>query len=170
MANRRTSRPTYQWSNFGDVENNQDLSTATSRFGSSGSAVNTAQTLIRVRGKVGVTLDAAAVNERAMILCGLIAVNGDAFAAGDTAAPEIFTNSDDEASWIWQGALYVDAGSEAAVNENRLSDSIEVDSKAMRKLKPGQVITLVIHTPAELVSDQTGLFDLVYFFHCLNQL
>ena len=70
--------------------------------------------------------------------------------------------------WIWQGALYVNSGAEAAVIPNFLSDSIVVDSKAMRKLKPGQSIAFVHETPSQLVTNQSGTYDITYFFHCLN--
>ena len=166
MAQRRTSRPDYSWSNFGDVESGVDISTATGQFGTTASAVVLPQTLTRTRGRVSMTLNPAAVNETLTLLCGLVVVNSDAL-SGD--APEIFTAGDDEASWIWQGSLYVDSGNETAVNENFLSDSVQVDSKAMRKLKPGNLIAFVFHVPAALRNDQGGTYKISYYFHCLNQ-
>jgi len=166
MPRGRTGRRTdYSWSNFGDVSLGQGVG-GSGTFGLVASNVIAPQTLTRVRGQIGVTLDAAAADESAMILCGLMALNTDAFVGGG--APEIFTGGDDEASWIWQGALYVSSGAEAAVVGDQLSDSLAVDSKAMRKLKPGQSIVFVHHSPAELATDQGGTYDLTYFFHCLN--
>ncbi len=167
MARRRSSRPSYSWTNFGDVQPNVDISTGSGQFGTTGSNVLTPQTLIRARGKIGLSLNPSAVGESLMLLCGLMQIAGDGFLGND--APELFTNSDDEASWIWQGALYVHSGDEAAVNENRLHAAIDVDTKAMRKLKPGQTIAFVFQTPAALTQDQAGTYDLTYFFHCLIQ-
>ncbi len=165
---RRTSRPDYSWSNFGDVMEDQDLSSTSGILGTTAQTVLTSQTLIRTRGRVGVTLNATAVDERTMLLMGLVIMNGDAFTVGGT-APEIFTGVDDEASWIWQGSIYLDSGNEAAVNTNQLWGTVEVDNKAMRKLKPGQVIAFVFQTPPALTTDQGGTYDLIYYFHCLNQ-
>ncbi len=168
MAQRRTSRPDYSWSNFGDIIAAHDLGVATAIFGVTGSTINQPQTLIRTRGIVSATLNSGGVSEQATILCGLIQVNGDYFASS-TDAPELLNNSTDEASWIWQGQLYVTSGFGPALESNNVTDRIRVDSKAMRKLKPGQVIVFVMQTPAGLVTDATGTLEVTYFFHCLSQ-
>ena len=167
MSRRRTSRPDYSWSNFGDVMPDVDLSTGNGQFGTTGSNVTSPQTLIRARGRVALTLNATAVGESTLLVCGLMRMNTDAFVAGT--APELVTNTVDEASWIWQGSLFVTSGEEAAVNQNFLTDSIEVDSKAMRKLKPGDTIAFVFHAAGALSQDQGGTYNLTYYFHCLNQ-
>ena len=164
MARDRGRRTDYQWSNFGDRENGQDIATVAS-FGTTGLASDRAHTCVRIRGRVGVILDAGAVNESAMILCGLVRVTTDAFASG--AAPEIFANGDDEASWVWQGALWVNSGDEAAIVPDALSDSIEVDSKAMRKFKTNDTLAFVHEAPGALANDQAGLYNLTYYFHVL---
>ena len=90
MARQRSGRRTdYSWSNFGDVALAQALS-AGGLFGATSSAVLVPQTLMRVRGRVGVVLDTGGLNESVMVLCGLMAINTDALAGA--AAPEIFTN------------------------------------------------------------------------------
>jgi len=167
MARQRSGRRTdYTWSNFGDVMSGQDLSTGTSVVGVTGSAIGTAETIVRIRGKVGVVLDTGGVDESAMILCGLTIMSDDAFASA--VAPELFTNGNDDGSWFWQGALYVNSGAEGAVINEFLSATIEVDTRAMRKVKPHQVIVFVFQSAAQLVSDQAGTYDLTYFFHCLG--
>ena len=165
MARGRGRRTDYVWANFGDRENAQDLSSVAGIFGSTGFTFTVAGTLTRVRGRIAVTLDPAAVDEHAMILAGLMIVSADGFSAGN--APEIFTGFADEASWVWQGQLYVSSGAEAAIVTDQLSTELVVDTKAMRKVKPGQTLALVFQTPAELVLDQAGTFDLTYFFHLL---
>ena len=164
LRGRSGRRTDYSWTNFGDVATGAAIN-AGGIFGGTGSVVATPQTLTRVRGKVGVVLDTVAANESIIFLCGLMVASSDGFVAG--AAPEIFTNAGDEASWIWQGALFVDSGAEAAVITDNLSASIDVDSKAMRKLKPGQTIAFVHEAPLELAVDQGGTYDVSFFFHCL---
>ena len=167
MARGRGRRTDYNWDNFGDVMDALDLSTTDAQFGTQGLVSGEAATITRVRGRIGVTLNAAAANEDAIILVGLTVVKTDAFIAAAT--PEISTTASpsDEASWLWQGAIYVSSGAEAAVITDGLIRDLEVDSKAMRKVKANDTLALVIHTPAKLVTDQGGTFDLTYFFHCL---
>ena len=164
---RRTGRKTdYQWTNFGDIAQSNDLA-GQGVFGITGSVILAPQTLVRMRGKVGVTLDAAAVDEHAIILCGVQIVTTDNFAGG--VASELFTNVADDASWIWQGALYVSSGAESSVDGAfpGLAASVDIDSKAMRKLKVGQTLAFVHQSPTELANDQAGSYDLVYYIHCL---
>jgi len=166
MARRPGRKVDYTWLNFGAQVLGRDLGSGEGFYGSTGLSVGITGTVMRVRGKVAVTLDAGAADEKAMILVGLQIVNADTFAAGT--APEISTDSSDEASWLWQGELYVSSGAEAAVvAASQLVDIIDVDSKAMRKLKANDVIALVGQSPAILVSDQGGTWDLSYFVHVL---
>jgi len=166
MPRGRSGRRTdYSWSNFGDSIVAADIGQQ-GDFGPAVSTVLAPQTLMRIRGKVGVVLDTGGANESAIILCGIMVGNTDLIVGGGP--PELFTGQDDEASWVWQGALYVNSGAEAAVVTDFLSDSLDVDSKAMRKMKPGQAIAFVHQSPAELAVDQGGTYDLTYFFHCLN--
>ena len=99
MAARRGRRTDYQWTNFGDREQSHDVTATGGTLGSTGSVVVQPSTLMRVRGMIGIQLDPSAVDESVMLLCALVKMSADVFVAG--VAPEIFTNSDDEASWIW---------------------------------------------------------------------
>jgi len=110
-------------------------------------------------------LDTGGVNEQAIILFGIMLMTQDAATAGT--ATEIFTGDVDEDSWIWQGSVYVGSGAEAAVITDGLIASVEIDSKAMRRVKPGQALVFVHESPAELATDQTGIYDLAYFVHDL---
>ncbi len=157
-------RTDYAWSSFGDVQGGQDLGAAGASFGSQSLGFTTVGTINRLRGRVGATLDTGGVDESAIILCGLAV-----FPADTTTAPEIFGDgTDDEWSWIWQGSLYVTSGAEAAVVTERLSATIEIDSKAMRRVKPDWQLRFVHEPPIELVVDQTGTYDLTYFVHVLK--
>jgi len=168
MATRSGRRTDYNWQNVGDVETGHDLSTASAVFGTTALAFSNAQTIMRVRGKVGVVLDTGGVDESTMIICGLLVMNADAFAVGDAAAPDMVLNAVDEASWLWQGALFVNSGAEAAVITEFLSDNIEIDTKAMRRVKAGQVLAFVFQTGSPLTTDQAGTLDLTYYLHVLT--
>ena len=163
MARRSGRKTDFSWFHFGDVETAEDISTVTSQFGTAFLQASQAQTVTRMRGKVGVVLDTAAVDESAIILCGLFITGPDV-----TNPPELLTGTGaDEDSWIWQGQLYVNSGAEAAINTNFLSDSIEVDTKAMRRMKAGQRVAFVFQTPNELSVDQGGTYDLSWYIHVL---
>ncbi len=168
MANRtsRSGRRTdYEWANMGDFEGAQDLAQSAA-FGATSLVFSLPRTVTRVRGAAGVYLDAGAADESAMILLGLGVFDTDQIAAG--AAPELFTGASDDASWIWQGQLYVHSGvGILAGGEEGQFDRIVIDTKAMRRVKPSEQLAFVFHAPASLVNDQAGTFDLTWFCHVL---
>ncbi len=167
MADSRRSgrRSDYEWSHFGDVENTQDLATV-AKFGSTGLLFQSTSTINRIRGRVGVVLDTGGIGEATMILCGMFVATSELVVAGS--APELGNNGVDEASWIWQGSLYLNSGAEAAVITEFLSMSIEVDTKAMRKVKANEELVFVHESPASLTTDQAGTYDLTYSMHVLS--
>ncbi len=159
-------RTDYTWAHFGDLELSQDLGVSTAVLGATEFIFGETQTLMRFRGRVGVYLDAGGADERVMILCGLTVLNGD-----NTNAPEIFNTGvvNDEASWIWQGSFWLHSGAGVlAPEEFGQFGSIEIDSKAMRKVKANEKLVFVFQAPADLVSDQTGTFDLGWQVHFLK--
>ena len=167
MAHQRRGRKVdYQWLNMGDLETSAVMPGA-GVYGSIGLISGLMQTIFRIRGRVGVVLDTGGVGESAMILCGLTLVDNEAFAGG--LAPEPFTTGagGDDGNWIWQGTLYVNSGAEAAVVPDRLSDAIDIDTKAMRKWKPHQTLAFVHQAPTDLVVDQAGTYDLSWYAHVL---
>ncbi len=64
---RRDNRLEKDWHAFGDYEDGQDV-TAGGSFGATGLTIASAGTILRLRGKVGVTFATAAVDEHVMIL------------------------------------------------------------------------------------------------------
>ncbi len=164
MARSRGRRSDYQWTQFGDVENAHDISSAVGTLGSTVSVVTIPQTLMRTRGRIGAYLDAGGVDESVMLLCGVTVLSADA-----VAAPELFQSSQvDDANWIWQGQIFLHSGvGVVAGSEEGQFGSIEVDSKAMRRLKPSSQVVFVFQTPAELVTDQGGTLDISWYLHCL---
>ncbi len=165
MARRSGRRTDYEWSHFGDVGTGKDVSTTSAAFGATGLEINIPGTLTRCRGKIGIVLDAAGVNESFICLFGLVIVSDDQFSS--TVCPELFSAGQDEASWLWQGSLYVNSGAEAAVIPQFLSANLDVDSKAMRRVKPAHTLALAFQTPQELTVDQGGTWDLSYYIHAL---
>ena len=164
MARARGRRTDYNWGNVGDV--NEDINPGSGAvYGGTAFAFNLAGTLVRIRGRVGATLDTGAVGEMGLLLCGLTLVTADAFVT--TSAPELATNASDEASWIWRGSLYLSSGSEAGVIGDNLSADLEIDSKAMRRIKASSVLAMVFEAPATVWIDQTGVIDAVYDLHIL---
>ncbi len=154
-------RTDYEWFNIGDTAVAQAVS-VNATLGVTAFLFAAPATISRLRGKVGVVLDTAAVNESFMVVCGLFIGNADL-----TNSPELFTNGVDEGSWIWQGALFVNSGAEAAVVTDALSDSIEIDSKAMRRVKNGMNLFFAHQAPAAVSVDQGGTYDISYYVHGL---
>ena len=166
MARRSGRRTDYLWASSGDQELAVDLSTNTGTFGTTAFQTTLPQTLTRLRGKVGVTLDAAGVEESCMLLCGVAVVSAEYFVSGS--APEIFVaNDSDEVNWVWTGGLYLSAGAEGATNTNGLIRDIEIDSKAMRKMRANSSVVFVHQTPAELKTDGGGTLDITWWLHFL---
>ena len=166
MARQRSGRRTdYEWGSFGDLNLANTLVLA-GTFGVTVLDFTRAGTIMRIRGKVTVDLDAGGVDERGIILCGLMVGNTDLVQA-TAVAPELLA-SVDEGRWLWQGQLYVSSGAEAAIVLDRLSDSIEVDTKAMARIKAGQSLAFVYESPAALTTDQGGTFDIGYYLHVLT--
>ncbi len=110
-------------------------------------------TLYRLRGRVYAQLDAGGTNERATIMCG-IAVVGPV----QTVFPAPFTNRS-FGGWLWTGVLAVSALAEGTVSLQALFDRIEIDSKAMRKMKVGERLVFVSETVA--VSAAGGTIDIM---------
>ncbi len=163
----RGRRTDYDWGAFGDTVADVDPGAAAA-FATTATSVSQAATLMRIRGVIGATLNAGAVQEHMQILFGLVIVSSDAFAAG--AAPEFTVDgsSAEEGHWIWTGSMYLSSGSEAAIVSDQLSQVLEVDSKAMRRMKANDVLALVHEIPAALAVDQAGDVDYVYRLRVLS--
>ncbi len=114
-------------------------------------------TLTRTRGLVAGQLDAAAADSRVLVAIGLILADTRAVAAGAASMPG--PASEGNAPWFWHGFLWLSSGAEAAVNQNSLFHRLEIDSKAMRKMKESQTVAAVIEVCD--VVDQGGTFDVM---------
>ena len=165
MARRQGRRTDYSWANCGDLV--ADVDPGAAAVFVCGLQVVEAATVTRIRGRIGAVLDAGGLQEHVMLLAGITIVGSDAFAAG--IAPELFSAAGpDEASWVWQGSLFLTSGAEPAVVPDGLSASLEIDTKAMRRVKNLEVVALVVEIPAELALDQAGVVDVIGFLHLLT--
>ncbi len=168
MAGRRSGRgPDYNWGSFQGEITAVDLAEGTVATGSTGFIFAQAGTVVRMRGLVTAELDAgAATAENALIVLGIIKVSQNAFDVGITAIPNPTDDSGED--WIWQGSLYVSTGSQSGGADfgSNAVDRVVVDSKAMRKIKDGEVFVIVADVA---VSDnQTGTADLKYYVRVLE--
>ncbi len=139
---------------------------AASALGSGLTSFDLPQTLLRVRGRVQVQLDAAAVDERVTVAMGLIVVPDRAASVGITAVPLPSSNGEDD--WLWHGFAMVTSGAEAAIVPDALIATIEIDSKAMRKVKPDESLVFVVESVSAATVDQGGSFDVIYGYRCLS--
>ncbi len=115
-------------------------------------------TIMRIRGQLLAQLNAAAVNERVVLAVGIIVITEEQSSTGVTAIPNPQTDMD--ADWIWHGFLTVTSGQEAAIVNEGLIDRLEIDSKAMRRVKPGMSLALVAAVAFSV--DQAGSVDFMY--------
>ncbi len=165
MARRRGGRGLdYDWVSTGGSNSAIDLAVGVAALGSGSIDINSAATIMRTRGLVAIQLDATAVDERALIAVGIIVVSDNALAAGTASVPAPFTDSSDD--WLWYDFMWVSSGAEGAVVSDFLAQRTVIDSKAMRKVKAGENLALVVEVV--VASDQGGSFDLQYGFRSLS--
>ena len=98
-------------------------------------------TLHRLRGNVLVNMDVGAADQSMVVGLGVALVSTDAFTVGGTSLPSPI--DDDEFPWIWHQFVPLRSITGTQVDEPSQSRYIEVDSKAMRKVKPAQTLVLV---------------------------
>ena len=137
-----------------------DIAVGIVGLGNLGIQHSSAATVLRLRGSVFCELNAGAVNERVLVSVGLIVVGSNAFQAGAGSVPSPATDSD--ADWMWFEQLSVSSLEEGAVVNDALFDRVKIDSKAMRKVKPDDVVVFVVEVAQS--TDQTGTVDLMYMF------
>ncbi len=164
--NRGGRRADYSWSSIAGSISALDLAIGSDGRGDEGGVIARAGTIVRIRGLVTAELDAgAATAENALITVGIIMASENAFGAGAASLPN--PEDDPGEDWIWQGHLYVTTGSTFAGAEEGVNevDKVVCDSKAMRKVKPSEVIAVMASVVES--DDQTGTVDLKYTFRIL---
>jgi len=101
-------------------------------------------TILRCRTFISAAMDATKqVGDEMIITFGLGIVSSDAVAVGGSAMPD--PGGEPEYPWLWWGEVVVDA--QVAAGEESWGTSAqryEVDTKSMRRVKPGQSLVWVI--------------------------
>lgn len=122
-----------------------------------------AETLLRTRGSISMVLDAPGIDEDVTIAVGLAMVSAKSAAAGVTAIP--LPNTEGSFPWLWHGWLF---GSTFAGNNGGflLGTHLEVDSKAMRKVKEDEVMILKFEMCES--QDAGGVVNLLAGFRILS--
>ena len=93
MARRSGRRTDYNWGAFQGTVLALDNAIGSDGLGSTGFIAGQASTVVRMRGKVGMTLNAGGVDEQVMVRCGIIKVSENAFIGGSTVIPNTFDDS-----------------------------------------------------------------------------
>ena len=156
-------RTDYEWSGVDATNTGVDLAVGVTALGAGSVVSAVPATLMRTRGLVAAQLDTAAIDERALIAFGMMIVQEEAFDAGSASVPGPREYS---ADWFWHGFMWLSSLAESAVQPQALWQRLEIDSKAMRRLKPNDAIILVAEVASAV--DQAGTFDFQYGFRCLK--
>jgi len=114
-------------------------------------------TLLRFRGYISASFDETKqVGDRLILTTGVAILSTDAVTAGAASLPDPATEP--EFPWIWWGEFRLDSFFAGAVDGSGPGwQRYEIDSKAMRKIKPGESlvtiveITNVIGAPVTLI-------------------
>ncbi len=119
-------------------------------------------TILRARGAVQCALDdSKQVGDEIRLTFGLGVVSSDAFAAGAGSMPD--PNAEVEYPWLWWNTMFLRAegtGAQEAWGSSVVR--LDVDTKAMRKVKPGQSLvwvaqsTTVVGAPVTNIDFLTG--------------
>ena len=121
-------------------------------------------TLIRSRGRCVLNMDAGAAADVLIAGVGLGIFSSDAFTAGAASLPGPLTDAD--YNWVWIVTAPMGVALSGTQGPENITENlnIEIDSKAMRKLKPNQTMGFV----AEAIQQGgTPNFD---FDVCVRQL
>ena len=105
-------------------------------------------TILRVRGAVQAAMDSTMqIADEMEITWGLGIISSDAFAAGAGSVPD--PAGEIEYPWLWWGTMFLRSEIAAGLNNwGTSAQRLEVDTKAMRKVKPGQSLAWILQTSA----------------------
>ena len=121
------------------------LGTAKSTGGVSALGVTTSgATLIRTRGMMQIHFDPTSIGDTFQWAVGLGIYSSDAFAAGAASLPGPL--SDVDYDWVWHKIGAFGPSFSATEDGTNIRNNlwIEIDSKAMRKLKPSQTMGFMV--------------------------
>ncbi len=132
-----------EWNGMGSAQ--ETISTvATTVLGSLSFAIPA--TILRIRGSVYVFFDATQqAGDLMRCTFGIAKVSTDALTLGATALPD--PAGDIDFPWMWWAQITLNSTVAADVSSYGQSNQIiEVDSKAMRRIKPNESLVMVVET------------------------
>ena len=103
-------------------------------------------TILRARGFVSARMDETQqAGDIMRVIFALGVISTDAFVLGPTAFPDPGGNP--EYPWLWWGSMHLESHAAAAAQAYGISNQyMEVDTKAMRKMKPGESLVWIVQT------------------------
>ncbi len=109
-------------------------------------------TILRMRGEILFYLDGAADTSRQVIAAAIGLISTDAFTLGSTAFPDPL--ADVGFPWLWYSAVSLsnDLDSVGDVIDAAVAVRLQVDSKAMRKVKPDETLVVVFQTSTAITT------------------
>ncbi len=164
MARRTGQRPhSRNWT--GQVFASSALSVTQAIFGVPITVGTSDVTLLRSRGEIIIFATPDAASDDDVVGLGIIVVQEAAATVGGTSVPGPVNDID--ADWLWHRFVGLDGGAVSAADSASILTNriIEIDSKAMRRVKRDQVIVLV----AELSTGQFGAVRMSGGFRLLTQ-
>jgi len=139
MARRSTGRKTdFTWQGLFPVGNSTASGAA---FVQLVVTTTTPATLYRSRGEIIGSIDGPADGNKLGLSFGLIVATEEQVAVGATALPNPAVDLD--AEWIWHGFILLLSQAIVSTDYRLHSGKLQVDSKAMRRMKQGQSVVLV---------------------------
>ena len=108
-----------------------------------GAIVGQAFTIVRLRGTYTVHMDTGAIGDGQLVGLGLAVVSEDAFTVGGAGS---MPSPIDDAGFpfIWHRLFMLQASTATESDDSfTANERGEIDSKAMRKMKPGQVLAFI---------------------------
>ncbi len=104
------------------------------------------ETLLRSRGQLNLMANPDTATDEGVVALGIIVVHSNAASIGGTSLPG--PSRDPGADWLWHRYVPLlntfGASSPANAWGSLLSDRIEVDSKAMRRVPPDHTVALIV--------------------------
>ncbi len=100
-------------------------------------------TILRIRGFVQANFDSnVQLGDNIRITWGIGVISSDAFTAGAASMPD--PGGEAEYPWLWWGSMRLRSEVTSQVEPWGISaQRLEVDTKAMRKMKPGQSLVMI---------------------------
>jgi len=146
----RSSRRSSQWSAGSRVSTLQSVTAAGKTTWDVGQVSTASSTVIRIRGHFTAQLSVVTTAHDGYSVCGIGigVVSDDAFQIGSSAMPGPISDS----NWDWMFVNYFSLVGESVTESFQGLGAIRIpiDSKAMRKLKPNQVVFGMLETSNEV--------------------